>query len=106
MMIVSTTATLENHTIEKYMGIVTGEVIVGANVIKDVFASFTDFFGGRSGAYEQSLAQARETALHEMIEQAKKHGADAIIGVDIDYETIRAGMLMVTTSGTAVTFKK
>ncbi len=105
-MIITTTATIENHKISAYKGIVTGEVIVGANVIKDVFASFTDFFGGRSGAYEKALSDARETALHEMKQQAEQHGADAIVGVDIDYETIRSGMLMVTASGTAVSFSK
>lgn len=105
-MIITTTNTVESHKIKEYVWVVTGEVIVWANVIKDIFASLTDFFGGRSGAYESTLKDARETALDELKEKAKSLWADAVVGVDFDYETIRTGMLMVSVSGTAVTFSK
>lgn len=101
-MILTTTSTLEGHKIQDYLGICTGEAIMGANVVRDVFASITDIVGGRSGAYEEKLAHARRIALSEMEERARALGANAVIGVDLDYEVIREGMLMVTASGTAV----
>lgn len=105
-MIISTTNTLETHEIKQYLGIVTGETIIGANLFKDFFAGIRDIVGGRSGSYERVLREAKDTALKEMQEDAKRLGADAIIGVDLDYETVGAsgGMLMVTASGTAVKF--
>ncbi|WP_371038978.1 MULTISPECIES: heavy metal-binding domain-containing protein [unclassified Rhodosalinus] len=100
-MIVTTTNSVEGYQIARYHGIVTGEAILGANVFRDVFAGITDIIGGRSGAYEASLAEARETALREMEDRAAAKGADAVVGVDIDYEVINS-MLMVSASGTAV----
>lgn len=104
-MIVSTTPTLEGHPIKEYKGIVTGETIIGANAIKDFMAGLTDFFGGRSTTYEKVLIEAKNTALAEMQQRALAMGANAIVGVDLDYETLGSGggMLMVTASGTAVT---
>ena len=103
-MIVTTTSTLQDKTITDYRGIVTGEAILGANIFKDLFAGIRDIVGGRSAAYEQELAKARTIAIEEMIEQAQRMGANAIIGVDLDYETVGQGsMLMVSASGTAVT---
>jgi uncharacterized protein YbjQ (UPF0145 family) len=103
-MIVTTTSVLEGQPVQQYLGIVTGEVIAGANIVRDIFASVTDIFGGRSGKYEQVLAGAREQALAEMCERAQQLGGNAVIGVDIDYEVLgKAGsMLMVSVSGTAV----
>ena len=103
-MIVTTTPTLEGRTIAEYRGIVTGEAILGANIFKDLFAGIRDIVGGRSGAYEQELARARQIAIDEMVAAATGMGADAIVGIDLDYETVgQAGsMLMVTASGTAV----
>lgn len=103
-MIVTTTSTLEGHQIREYRGIVNGEAILGANIVRDFFANITDVIGGRSGAYEEKLAEARTIALREMEENARRLGANAIIGVDLDYETVGANgsMLMVTASGTAV----
>lgn len=103
-MIVTTTPTVEGRKINDYLGIVTGEAIVGANIFKDVFASIRDIVGGRSASYEKELAQAREVALLEMEEEARNRGADAVIGVDLDYEVLGQtnGMLMVSVSGTAV----
>ncbi len=101
-MIITTTPNIEGRKIQDYRGIVTGEAIMGANIVRDVFASITDVVGGRSGAYESKLNQARRIAIDEMVEKASKQGADAVIGVDIDYEVIRDGMLMVAASGTAV----
>jgi uncharacterized protein YbjQ (UPF0145 family) len=100
-MIVTTTHSVEGRRIVEYRGIVVGEAILGANIIRDVFASVTDIFGGRSGAYEEELGKARETALTEMQERAVRLGADAVVGVDLDYEVIN-NMLMVSASGTAV----
>ena len=105
-MIVTTTNTLDGYTVEKYLGIVSGETIIGANVFKDFFASITDIVGGRSSAYEQVLREAKATAMTEMEMQARHFGANAILGIDLDYETIRDGMLMVTASGTAVSVTK
>lgn len=101
-MIITTTNNIEGRPVRNYLGIVNGEAIMGANVVRDVFASITDIVGGRSGAYESKLAQAREIALDEMANRARNLGANAILGVDLDYEVIRDGMLMVTASGTAV----
>ena len=105
-MIVSTTNTLETNEVKQYLGIVTGETIIGANLFKDIFAGIRDIVGGRSGSYEKVLREAKDTALKEMEDQATRLGADAIISVDLDYETVGAsgGMLMVTASGTAVKF--
>ncbi len=103
-MILSTTPQLEGHPIQEYLGVVTGEVISGANIIKDIKATFTDFFGGRSSTYEQVLQDAKEKALQELAERATAMGANAVVGIDLDYETLGAqgSMLMVTCSGTAV----
>lgn len=101
-MIVSTTHSIEGKRVTEYLGVVTGEAIVGANVVRDIMASARDIFGGRSGAYEEELRKARQAALQEMQQEAEKLGASAVIGVDIDYESIRGSMLMVTVSGTAV----
>ena len=105
-MIVTTTTVIEGQPVREYVGIVTGEAILGANIFRDLFAGIRDIVGGRSGAYEQELRRAREIAIQEMTTQAMERGAGAVIGVDIDYETIQVGqgggMLMVTASGTAV----
>lgn len=101
-MIISTTPTLETQRITGYLGIVTGEAILGANIFRDLFAAVRDVVGGRSAAYEQELAKARKTALAEMESAGRALGADAVVGVDLDYEVIN-NMLMVTASGTAVT---
>ncbi|MEF2966975.1 YbjQ family protein [Paenibacillus sp. M1] len=101
-MIITTTPMIEGYPVQRYSGIVTGEVIMGANVVRDFMASITDIVGGRSGAYESKLQEARDTAFAEMEAKAARLGANAIIGVDIDYEVIRDGMLMVSVSGTAV----
>jgi len=101
-MIITTTPNIEGKTIRTYLNIVAGEAIMGANVVRDLFASITDIVGGRSGAYESKLVDAREIAMEEMKDKAGRLGANAIVGVDLDYEVIRDGMLMVTASGTAV----
>ncbi len=101
-MIITTTNTIEGKRITDYLGLVNGEAIMGANIVRDLFASITDIVGGRSGAYEQKLKEAREIAIQEMQQYASQLGANAIVGIDIDYEVIREGMLMVTVSGTAV----
>jgi uncharacterized protein YbjQ (UPF0145 family) len=103
-MIVTTTNSIEGHRITRYLGIVTGETIFGANMFRDIAASFRDIVGGRSKAYEETLQEARENALREMMEQARAMGANAVIGVDLDYETVgqSGSMLMVNASGTAV----
>lgn len=103
-MIVTTTSTLQNREIVDYRGLVTGEAILGANIFKDLFAGIRDIVGGRSGAYEAELAKARAIALEEMQQNATRLGANAVIGVDLDYETVGNGgsMLMVTATGTAV----
>ena len=91
-MLITTTNSVQNKTIVTYHGIVSGEAIMGANVVRDIFASVTDVIGGRSSAYEQKLAEGRRIALDEMTERAHEMGANAIIGVDLDFETIRDGM--------------
>jgi uncharacterized protein YbjQ (UPF0145 family) len=103
-MIVTTTPTLEGRSIAEYRGLVTGEAILGANIFKDLFAGVRDIVGGRSGAYEQELAKARTIAIEEMVASASAMGADAVVGVDLDYETVGQGgsMLMVSATGTAV----
>ena len=103
-MLHSTTPSIEGRSIRAYHGVVTGEAILGANLFKDLFASVRDIVGGRSAAYEKELQKAREIAFDEMTQQARERGADAIVGIDIDYETVGAhgGMLMVSVSGTAV----
>jgi uncharacterized protein YbjQ (UPF0145 family) len=101
-MIITTTNILDGYKVDQYLGIVTGETIIGANVFKDFFASITDIVGGRSSAYERVLREAKATAMSEMEMQARAFGANAVIGIDLDYETIRDGMLMVAASGTAV----
>jgi len=101
-MIVTTTPTVEGKTITAYHGVVAGEAILGANVFRDLFAGITDIIGGRSSAYEQSLGEARETALRELEQRAAAAGGNAVVGVDLDYEVIN-NMLMVSASGTAVT---
>ena len=100
-MIVTTTPSVEGRAIRDYLGIVTGEAILGANIFRDLFAGIRDIVGGRSAAYEQELGKARETALREMEQKAAALGAQAIVGVDLDYEVIN-NMLMVSASGTAV----
>lgn len=102
-MLLSTTPTIEGSPIREYKGVVTGETIIGANVFKDFMAGLRDFFGGRSGTYEKVLAEAKDTSLSEMAERARQLGANAVVGIDLDYETIGQGnsMLMVTCSGTA-----
>jgi uncharacterized protein YbjQ (UPF0145 family) len=104
-MILTTTNTLEGKTITRYHGLVSGEAILGANIFKDFFAGIRDIVGGRSAAYEQELRKAKEIAVGEMQAQAAALGANAVIGIDLDYETIgqSGSMLMVSASGTAVT---
>jgi uncharacterized protein YbjQ (UPF0145 family) len=105
-MLVTTTPTLEGHRVSRYLGVVTGEAILGANIFRDFFAGIRDIVGGRSGSYEKVLRDAKDTALREMMEDAQRLGGNAVIGVDLDYETVQVGngggMLMVSASGTAV----
>lgn len=103
-MIVTTTPSVEGSRIDEYLGIVTGEAILGANIFRDIFAGLRDIVGGRSTAYEKELETARTIALREMEEKAQRLGANAVVGVDIDYEVLgsNGGMLMVSASGTAV----
>lgn len=109
-MLVLTTPTIEGKKITRYLGLVSGEAILGANIFKDIFAGIRDIVGGRSAAYEKELRQAKEIAVDEMKEQARALNANAVIGVDLDYETIQmgqtGGMLMVSASGTAVTYEE
>lgn len=104
-MLITTTNSLQDKTIVNYYGIVSGEAIMGANVVRDIFASVTDVIGGRSSAYEQKLAEGRRIALDEMTDRAIEMGANAVIGVDLDFETIRDGMMMCIATGTAVTYR-
>jgi uncharacterized protein YbjQ (UPF0145 family) len=103
-MILTTTQSVEGRPIRTYFGLVTGEAILGANLFRDLFAGIRDIVGGRSAAYEKELARARQVAIDEMSERARQLGADAIVGIDLDYEVLGAqsGMLMVSASGTAV----
>jgi uncharacterized protein YbjQ (UPF0145 family) len=109
-MLVTTTPSIEGKKIVKYFGLVTGEAILGANIFKDFFAGIRDIVGGRSAAYENELRQAKEIAIEEMKEQARALSANAVIGVDLDYETIQVGqtggMLMVSANGTAVAYEE
>lgn len=102
-MLVTTTAVIDGRRVTDYRGLVTGEAILGANVFRDMFASVRDIVGGRSAGYEKALRKAKDIALQEMIDNATELGANAVIGVDLDYETVGEGsMLMVSASGTAV----
>lgn len=101
-MIVTTTHDIQGKTINDYLGIVVGEAIIATNIFRDIGAGLRDIVGGRSGAYEKKMIEARETAIREMSEKAQALGADAVVGVDIDYETVGNGMMMVSASGTAV----
>lgn len=103
-MITTTTPNIEGRTIEQYLGVVSSEVIIGANVIKDIFAGLRDFFGGRSATYERVLDEARSNALAELVQRAQAMNANAVVGIDLDFETIGANgsMLMVIATGTAV----
>ena len=104
-MLLTTTTSIEGKPVETYLGLVTGEAILGANIFRDLFAGIRDIVGGRSAAYETELRKAKEIALQEMSEQATRLGANAIIGIDLDYETVGNSMLMVSASGTAVRLK-
>ncbi len=103
-MLMSTTTVIEGRPVSRYLGVVTGEAIIGANIFRDLFASVRDIVGGRSGTYEKALAEAREVAMNEMQTRAQELGASAVIGIDVDYEVLgqNNGMLMVAVSGTAV----
>ena len=105
-MIITTTPTVEGQPAREYLGVVVGEVIVGANIFKDLFAGIRDIVGGRSGAYEGALRDARHEALREIEQEARALGADAVVGVDLDYEVVgqNGSMLMVSISGTAIKF--
>jgi len=105
-MIITTTQTVEGRQIRQYLGVITGEVIVGANIFKDLFAGIRDIVGGRAGAYEGAMRDARRQAFAELQAEARELGADAVVGIDIDYEVIgeKGSMLMVSVSGTAVRF--
>ena len=101
-MILTTTNSVEGRPIVAYHGIVVGEAIMGANIVRDLFARVTDIVGGRSGQYENKLRDAREAAMRELEDEARAKGADAVVGIDIDYEIISDSMMMVSVSGTAV----
>ncbi|MED0988084.1 heavy metal-binding domain-containing protein [Bacillus paramycoides] len=101
-MIITTTSVIQGKEIIEYVDIVNGEAIMGANIVRDLFASVRDVVGGRSGAYESKLKEARDIAMEEMKQLARQKGANAIVGIDVDYEVVRDGMLMVAVSGTAV----
>ncbi len=106
-MLVTTTALIDGRKITEYHGLVVGEAVMGANIFRDLFANIRDIVGGRSGSYEKELRNARNIAMEEIIEQAAEMGANAIVGIDLDYETVgqNGSMLMVTASGTAVTYE-
>jgi uncharacterized protein YbjQ (UPF0145 family) len=103
-MLMTTTAVVDGKPISRYLGIVTGEAIIGANIFRDIFAGVRDIVGGRSGTYEKALAEARQVAMAEMESRAQELGANAVVGIDLDYEVLgqNNGMLMVAVSGTAV----
>lgn len=109
-MLVVTTPSMEGKPIDRYLGLVTGEAILGANIFRDFFAGIRDIVGGRSAAYEEELRKAKQIAITEMIEEARARGGNAVVGVDLDYETISmgqgGGMLMVSASGTAVVYQE
>ena len=104
-MLLTTTSTIEGKVIEQYYGMVSGETIIGANIVRDFLAGIRDIVGGRSGSYEQVLKEAIEEAIREITAQAHAMGANAIIGIDLDYETVGGTMLMVTAAGTAVRYR-
>ena len=108
-MLVLTTPNIEGKPVTEYLGLVTGEAILGANIFRDLFAGIRDIVGGRSAAYEQELRKAKQIAIREMVEEATARGANAVLAVDLDYETIEmgngGGMLMVSVSGTAVKYE-
>ncbi len=104
-MLLTTTNSIEGKPVETYLGLVSGEAILGANIFRDFFAGIRDIVGGRSASYENELRKAKEIALQEMTEQATRLGANAVIGIDLDYETVGNSMLMVSASGTAVRLK-
>lgn len=106
-MLISTTSTIDGRRILEYRGLVSGEAILGANILRDLFAGIRDIVGGRSSAYEEELRKAKNLAIEAMVEQAKSLGANAVIGVDLDYENVgqSGGMLMVCASGTAVLYE-
>lgn len=106
-MLITTTHNIEGKKIAQYIGLVNGEAIIGANLVKDFFAGVRDIVGGRSGAYEQGLREAKSLAIKEMIDQAQRLGANAIVGVDLDYQTIgsNSSMLMVSANGTAIVYE-
>ncbi len=103
-MITTTTSTIDNRPIEQYLGVISSEVIIGANIFIDIFAGLRDVFGGRSGTYERVLEEAKQKAMQELIQKATALGANAVVGIDLDFETIgsNGSMLMVSASGTAV----
>jgi len=105
IMLITTTPNIEGQKIVKYLGLVNGDAILGANLFKDFFARVRDIVGGRAAAYENELRKAKDIAIQEMTEQAKSAGANAVVGVDLDYETIGNSMLMVSVSGTAVVYE-
>jgi len=105
-MIYATTNMLQGYEIKEYLGVIAGEAIMGANVFRDFTAGIRDIVGGRSGSYEKELRRAKELAMEDMEAKAKALGANAVIGIDLDYETIRGSMLMVSVSGTAVVAKR
>lgn len=106
-MLLTTTNTIEGNKVTRYIGLVSGEAIIGANLFKDIFAGIRDIVGGRSGSYERVLREAKDNALAEMANNAEKLGANAVIGIDLDYETVgqNGSMLMVSSSGTAVVYE-
>ena len=106
-MILSTTSAVEGREVERYLGVVFGDAVLGVNVFKDLLGSLRDFVGGRSGTYERELGSARDLAMQGLVAQAQSLGADAVVGIDLDYEVLGAnsGMLMVSASGTAVALK-
>jgi uncharacterized protein YbjQ (UPF0145 family) len=104
-MLMTTTNTIQNREIVEYISIVSSEVILGANVVRDFLAGITDIIGGRSGTYESKLADGRDMALKELEQKAQRLGANAVIGIDLDFETLREGMMMVIATGTAVKLK-
>lgn len=105
-MLLTTTNTIEGKQITHYYGVVSGETIIGANLFRDLFAGIRDIVGGRAASYEEVLRKAKDTALQEMADQARQMGANAVIGIDLDYETVGNSMLMVTASGTAVNYNE
>lgn len=104
-MIMTTTPSIEGHRITTYHNVVVGEAILGANVVRDLFAGITDIIGGRSGSYEASLQEARDTAMAELADRTLAAGGNAVVGIDLDYEVVGNSMLMVSASGTSVTIE-